>query len=61
MTYLRCPDCQKKGVTLRLRRGGNDNYGCRYCSWFAYTSGHAAVVDTTNLLRLAAANPGVSI
>lgn len=37
-TYMRCPGCKKKGVTLRLRNNGEDHYGCRYCDWFAFTS-----------------------
>lgn len=31
-----CPDCGKKGVTLRLRPHGEDHYGCRYCDWYFF-------------------------
>ncbi len=31
-----CPDCGKKGVLLRVRSGGEDYMGCRYCEWYAY-------------------------
>jgi len=34
---MRCPDCEKRGVTLRLRPHGEDHYGCRYCGWYAFT------------------------
>ena len=57
-SYFKCPDCGKRGVTLRIRRNGEDHMGCRYCKWFAYTYG-GAKVDVDNIARLDAANPEV--
>lgn len=59
MPYLLCPDCGKKGVTLRLRRNGEDHYGCRYCPWYAFTLDDFES-DRINLARLAELNPGVT-
>jgi len=36
--YTYCPDCKRKGVTLRLQNNGEDHLGCRYCDWSAFTS-----------------------
>lgn len=36
-SYLRCPDCHKRGVSLRL--SAEDHYACRYCDWYAFTRG----------------------
>lgn len=51
-----CPECGKKGVTLRLRANGEDHYGCRYCEWEAFSVGNATV-DVEGRAALAAANP----
>jgi len=52
--YLRCPSCGKKGVTMRLSR--EDGWGCRYCDWWAYTSGEDTA-DVRERGNLAKANP----
>ncbi len=36
---LTCPGCRKRGVSLRMDRGPDDVYCCRYCEWSAYASG----------------------
>lgn len=51
---LVCPDCNKRGVTLRLSTF--DWWGCRYCSWFAYTGGDYES-DARERVRLQQANP----
>jgi ribosomal protein L37AE/L43A len=55
MTYLRCPDCGKKGVTYRMNRH-DDVWMCRYCEWHAYGQGEDRC-DRDNRRRLANANP----
>lgn len=53
--YHRCPDCGKKGVTLRFNRGG-DAWQCRYCDWaFFHTSNDR--IDVTERARFAKVNP----
>lgn len=49
-----CPDCQKRGVTLRLR--AEDHWGCRYCDFFCFTSSDMEV-DKERRARLRLANP----
>ena len=53
--FLGCPECQKRGVTLRL--GGDDCYVCRYCQWSCYLTGRD-YFDVRRRSDLAAANPG---
>lgn len=54
--FFRCPDCQKKGVYWAARPYGEDNYSCRYCSWYAFTRSNADV-DVRQLQRFQDANP----
>jgi hypothetical protein len=56
---LLCPDCHKKGVTMRLKPM-EDGWGCRYCDWWTFTSGEDRV-DRAERRRLAEANPGEDI
>lgn len=58
MKRMTCPDCGKKGVTLRL--GREDFYGCRYCTFFAYTGGYDTL-DVNNRVRLSELNPTEAI
>jgi hypothetical protein len=58
--YYRCPDCEKRGVTLRLRVRGEDHYGCRYCDWFAYTLSDSRL-DIEQLRRLQEVNPNETV
>ena len=55
--FLRCPECGKRQVTLRLT-GSEDHYGCRQpgCEWYAFTSGNEDA-DVRERARLAEANP----
>lgn len=57
---LVCPECTKRGVTLRERNNGEDHYGCRYCGWSAYTAVDFES-DAQGRNKLAEANPDVSI
>lgn len=50
--YYKCPDCGKRRVTLHLRSGGEDWYGCDQCQWNAYTSDEACEVDKREMKRL---------
>lgn len=56
---LRCPDCHRRGVYLKL--GSDDAYVCRYeyrgCTFYAYTGGYMDM-DVAGRRRLADANPG---
>jgi ribosomal protein L37AE/L43A len=52
--FLHCPECGKKGVTMRL--GREDGWGCRYCEFWAYTSGEDRV-DREARKALADLNP----
>lgn len=52
--FTRCPDCGKKGVSLRLR-ADEDHYGCRYCPFFFFTEG-TDPRDVTNQARWNMAN-----
>lgn len=56
MRYLRCPECNKKGVSLRLRSHGEDLYGCKYCEWYCYVEGND-MTDVRERQRLIDANP----
>jgi len=49
MTFTYCPDCDKKGVSLRRRPEG-DHYACRYCDFYFYTHLQDAV-DRENQQR----------
>lgn len=53
-TRLVCPNCGRRGVTLRL--ANEDHYGCRYCDWYAFTNGLDAP-DVVNRSALAEMNP----
>jgi hypothetical protein len=53
---LACPECGKKGVTLRLSTS-EDHWGCRYCDWYAFTSGDDRQ-DAEGRRALEEANPG---
>jgi ribosomal protein L37AE/L43A len=53
---LTCPDCKRKGVTLRLNTS-EDHWGCRYCDWYTFTSGSDAQ-DMEARAALEEANPG---
>lgn len=52
-TYFHCPDCKRKGVSLRL--GKEDGYGCRYCDWWAFTAVDMEI-DAKERKRLREAN-----
>jgi rubredoxin len=54
--YSRCPDCHKKGVTLRLRPGGEDFFACRYCDWSFY-AGSPDALDREEEARWEQENP----
>lgn len=57
--YLVCPDCAKKGVTLRTT-SSEDWYVCRYCEWSACNEGE----DDPDVRRrglLAQANPEADV
>jgi hypothetical protein len=51
---LVCPNCGRKGVTLRL--GREDHFGCRYCDWYAFNDG-LDEPDVVNRSALAEMNP----
>lgn len=55
---LRCPDCARRGVYLRL--DADDVYICRYeylgCEFYAYERG-SMLKDLDGRRRLAEANP----
>lgn len=53
--FMRCPECGKKGVTLRL--GGEDWFTCRYCQWTAASGGYDDV-DIAGRAALRRLNPG---
>lgn len=54
--YLRCPDCERRYVYLRL--GADDVWVCRSyeCGWYAYNRGRDSM-DVEQRARLRAANP----
>jgi ribosomal protein L37AE/L43A len=52
---LVCPDCGRKGVTLRL--GSEDWFVCRYCDWSACAQGNDRM-DVERRSDLARFNPG---
>ena len=54
MTFYYCPDCEKKGLSLRLAQ--NDYYACRYCAFCFYTDGDYES-DRKNESRTAVVNP----
>lgn len=56
-TFMRCPDCLRKGVSRRWGRGSGDFYGCRYCEWYAYDEGYQES-DVRERARLREVNPG---
>ena len=56
---LACPDCGKKGVTLRFNTS-EDHWACRYCDWDAFSFGEDNV-DIWNRRRLAEVNPGEGV
>lgn len=58
MRYYRCPDCNKAGVTLRYRPGGEDHYACRYCEFYCFTM-PGDETDARQMDRLRAVNRGV--
>ena len=58
-TFMRCPECAKKGVTLRMTTS-EDHYGCRYCDWYTFTSGSDAI-DIQRRRALAEANPDLHL
>lgn len=31
-----CPDCRRRGVTVRFTQLEGDALGCRYCGWWAW-------------------------
>jgi hypothetical protein len=58
---MRCPDCGRRGVYVKLAPYGEDGYKCRYthfgCEFFAYTGG-TMTRDVEKRQRLASCNPG---
>ena len=36
----RCPDCNRKGVTVRYTRMDGDMLKCRHCEWFAFINNY---------------------
>ncbi len=56
-SFLRCPDCTKKGVYVRLK--GNV-FTCRYCPWYANVAGDYEE-DVANRGRLAGVNPDAEV
>lgn len=57
--YLACPVCKSYGVSLCLARK-EDGWLCRYCGWWAYTSGEDRV-DVIGRYRLLKENPDATI
>jgi len=55
--YLLCPDCNRKGVYLKLLPNGEDNYRCRYrdCGFYFYCQG-TDQYDKKNEARLLECN-----
>lgn len=52
---LVCPDCQRRGVGLRLGRG-DDRYSCRYCDFYTYANAGDRI-DLEHMRRLKWFNP----
>lgn len=52
-----CPMCAKKGVTFRMKVGG-DFVACRYCEFYAYSTGYDRM-DVEARAALAAVNPSL--
>lgn len=57
--YYYCPECNKKGVTLRLG-SEEDWYVCRYCDWSTCNSGNDRQ-DVEGRAALAKINLGAKI
>jgi hypothetical protein len=55
-SYLICPDCKKRGVTMRFKPNGEDNWACRYCQWFVFIHSNLHS-DKNNRDRLVTVNP----
>ena len=56
ITLMECPNCNKHGVSIRMRNNGEDHFGCRYCDWFAYCDGFY-IEDVMNRQLLRRLNP----